>query len=242
MKRMTWIGIVPIVALIVSIGVLTTGWAAGKTATIRGKVVFKGTPPKPQPVSFGAELQCKQLRKNNPLYKEDIVVNKNGTLRWVLVYVKSNVKGKFQPPKDPVVVDQIGCQFIPHVAAAMVGQPVEFRNSDALLHNVRADSETSQSFNLAQPVAGMKEVRTFKKPELGIELKCDVHFWMLGYLHILPHPFFAVTGEDGTFTIQGLPPGKYTLEAWHEKLGTQTAEVTVKAGEVKEVTFTFSKE
>ncbi len=124
--------------------------------------------------------------------------------------------------------------------AVQAGQPVEFRNSDPLLHNIRANSKQGQSFNIAQPVKGMKQVRKFSKPEIGIQLRCDVHWWMAGYLHVLPHPFFAITGDDGTFTIKGVPAGTYRLEAWHEKLGTQTKTVTVKPGETVTVDFTFS--
>ncbi len=215
--------------------------AYAKGGVIVGKVVFKGTPPKPEPVSFGAELQCKNMHKDKPLYKEDIVVNKNGTLKWVLVYLKEGVKGKFTPPNEPVEIDQVGCWFIPHAAAAMVGQKVIFKNSDPVLHNVRGASHVSQNFNVAQPMAGMKSEEVFKKPEIGIQLKCDVHFWMSGFLHVLPHPFFAITKDEGTFKIENVPAGKYVIEAWHEKLGTQTKTIEVKDGQTAEVTFEFEK-
>ncbi|GBC99637.1 hypothetical protein HRbin17_02166 [bacterium HR17] len=217
--------------------------AAAQTGTIVGKVVFKGVPPKPKEVSAAAmkaaDAKCAALHKGNPLRVEEIAVNKNGTLRGVLVYLKSGVKGTFKPPAKTVEVDQIGCLFVPHVAAAQVGQPVAFRNSDPLLHNIRANSKQGQSFNIAQPVKGMKQVRKFTKPEIGIQLRCDVHWWMTGYLHILPHPFFAITGNDGSFVIKSVPAGTYTVAAWHEKLGEQRKKVTVKPNATVQVEFVF---
>lgn len=210
----------------------------GKGAIV-GAIIFEGNPPKRRRVSFGAEKQCAALHKE-PLYREDIVVNPDGTLKWVLVYLKEGVKGEFKPPEEPVVIDQIGCWFIPHVAAALVGQPVEFLNSDPVLHNVRTNAKARGNFlNIAQPLKGMKHVKKFPTPEIGIQLRCDVHPWMSAYLHILPHPFFAITGEEGTFVIKDIPPGSYTIEAWHEILGAQTREVRVEAGQVTEVTFVF---
>jgi plastocyanin len=213
--------------------------AAQPTGTVQGQVSFQGTPPKNQPVNFGPEKQCAALHKGKVVFTEDIIVNKNGTLKNVLVRISSDVKGSFAPPKTPAVIDQKGCVFVPHVTAVMVGQTVTFPNSDPLLHNVRVMSNKGQGFNIAQPIQGMKYDRVFKIPEVGIQLKCDVHFWMSGYLHVLPHPFFAVTGDDGSFKIAGLPPGTYTLEAWHEKLGTQTTKVAIAAGEVRTVSFAF---
>jgi plastocyanin len=223
---------------------LTVTSAAAQTGTITGRVVFKGTPPKPKEVSASAmkaaDAKCAALHKGKPLQIAEVQVGPNGGLKWVLVYIKGGVKGNFKPPTKPVIVDQTGCLFVPHAVAVQAGQPVEFRNSDPLLHNIRANSKQGQSFNIAQPVKGMKQVRKFSKPEIGIQLRCDVHWWMAGYLHVLPHPFFAITGDDGTFTIKGVPAGTYRLEAWHEKLGTQTKTVTVKPGETVTVDFTFS--
>lgn len=214
------------------------GSSAGGTATITGKVIYKGTPPPQRPVSFGGDLQCASMHKDKPLYYEELVVNSNGTLRWAFVYVKEGIKGEFKP-SAPVVVDQVGCQFIPHVVGVMPLQLIEFRNSDSVLHNVRALCKVNRSFNIAQPKAGMKTIQTFKEPEIGIPISCDVHPWMKSYVHVVSHPFFAVTDEQGSFTLKDVPAGTYTLEAWHEKLGTQTATVTVQPGETKTVEFTF---
>ncbi len=212
---------------------------AGDASTITGRVTYDGPAPVRAPVNFGAEKQCLLAHGSTTPLNDEIVVNADGTLQAALVYVKEGVTGTFTPPTEPVVVNQHGCLFAPRVAAVMVGQPIEFRNDDPVLHNVRAMSKKKQSFNIAQPIQGMKTVRTFKEPELAIPLKCDVHFWMVAFLHVFAHPFFAVTGTDGAFTINGLPAGTYTLEAWHEKLGTQAQTITVKDGESQTVMFTF---
>lgn len=229
--------------LVASLTALAVASVVAQTGTITGRVVFKGTPPKPKEVSASAmkaaDAKCAALHKGKPLHIAEVQVGANGGLKWVLVYIKGNVKGNFKAPTKPVIVDQTGCLFVPHVAAAQVGQPVEFRNGDPLLHNIRANSKQGQSFNIAQPVKGMKQVRKFNKPEIGIQLRCDVHWWMAGYLHVLPHPFFAITSDDGTFTIKGVPAGTYTIAAWHEKLGEQTKRVTVKPNATVQVEFVF---
>lgn len=206
---------------------------------ITGTVVFEGTPPTPAKVNFGAEKACAIPHGDNPPDVETLVVNPNGTVRWTLVYLKETPPGAYAPPAEPVVYEQQGCVFAPHVGAVMAGQPIDVLNDDPVLHNVRAQSTQGQSFNIAQPMQGMKTRRTLQKPELGIPLKCDVHFWMKAYLHVLPHPFFAVTGEEGRFSLSGVPPGTYTLEAWHESLGTATQTVTVADGQSQTVVFTL---
>jgi plastocyanin len=210
------------------------------TATIYGTVKFEGTPPKPEPINMGAELQCAALHPQPPT-REDLVVNSNGTLRWTLVYVKTGLPSTYKPtvPSEPALLDQQGCVFTPHVAAVVAGQKVIFRNSDPVLHNTRGTSKNNGNFNYTQPQKGQESEHVFKNPELGIKVVCDVHPWMLGYIHVLPHPFFAVTGEDGSFTIKGLPPGKYTLEFVHEKLGTKTVELEAKANAVAQTEGVF---
>jgi hypothetical protein len=135
-------------------------------------------------------------------------------------------------------LDQVGCQYVPHVLGVQVGQPLTIRNSDGLLHNIHPSPTVNKEFNVGQP-RNMDTTRTFDQVEMGIPVSCEVHGWMSAYINVLDHPFFAVTGDDGSFTIKGLPPGDYTLEAWHEQYGPQTMQVTVGAKETKPVDFTF---
>lgn len=238
MRRMRRVTTWPTVIVLAAALLAQAGdaWAAG--GTVSGRVVFEGAPPPVKEIQFGAEKPCALGHQHPPTY-EGIVVNGHGALKWVLVRVVEDVPGDYPAPTEPVVVDQRGCVFVPHVAAARVGQPVAFHNNDPLLHNVRGASKQRQGFNIAQPVQGSKTTRVFQQPEIGMLVKCDVHFWMTSYLHVLPNPFFAVTGDDGTFTISGLPAGAYTLEAWQEKLGTQAQRVTVTEGQAAPVNFTF---
>ncbi|MCS7223789.1 MAG: carboxypeptidase regulatory-like domain-containing protein [Armatimonadetes bacterium] len=217
----------------------STLWAQG---TIKGKVVFQGTPLKPRMISMKQDKKCDALHKGKPVTGDDFVLNPNGTLQWVLVYVKSGAKGGKAPSK-PVVLTQHECIYRPHVFGIMVGQPLEIRNDDPLLHNVHFVSKKNGTFNLGQPVKGMKTQKVFRSPELppSSYFKCDVHPWMRAYVGIFDHPYFAVTDSKGTFTISGLPAGTYEIEAWHEKLGTQSQKVTLKAGETKDITFVFKR-
>jgi plastocyanin len=193
---------------------------------ITGKVAFEGTPPKLARIMTNADPKCTAQHKN-PLYSEDVVVNKNNTLKNVVVYVKDGLGNKtFSPPAQKAVFDQKGCQYMPHVLGVQVGQEVEIKNSDPTLHNVHSVSKENAQFNIAQPKQGMTMTRTFDKPET-FKVKCEVHPWMSAYIAVINNPYFAVTGDDGTFTLKSLPPGEYTIEAWHERYGTRTAKVKV---------------
>ncbi len=217
--------------------------SAQGTATIKGIVKFEGKPLKTRDISMKQDKNCDALHKGKPVPSEEFVLNKNGTLKWVLVYVKRAPKGNYKPPATPVVLDQNGCHYVPHVFGIMVGQTLEIRNSDGFLHNVHFVGKKNPQFNQAQPTKAVVFRKTFKFPELPPDsyFKCDVHPWMKAWVGIFDHPFFAVTGDDGSFTIRGLPPGTYEIEAWHERLGRQSQKVTVKAGETKQITFVFKR-
>ncbi len=207
-------------------------------ATISGKVTFTGTAPANEPIAMDAEPTCADQYPNGA-FTETVLVNDNGTLQNVFVYVKSGLENyKFDPPSEGVVLDQKGCRYHPHVFGIQVGQDLIIRNSDGILHNIHPQPTVNKSFNLGQPVK-MDSTKKFDKVEVMIPIKCDVHEWMSGYVGVLDHPYFAVTGSDGTFSLPNLPPGTYTIEAWHEKYGTQTMEVTVGAKETKDIEFTF---
>jgi hypothetical protein len=210
---------------------------AGGGGTITGSVRFMGAPPQAQAVKMDADPVCKQQHAT-PVMSEEVVVNQNGTLKNVFVYVKEGAQPAAAPPAAPVVLDQAGCWYKPHVFGIQVNQPLEIVNSDATLHNVNAKPAANQAFNVAQPAKGMRTTKKFAKPEVGVKFKCNVHPWMSAYAVVLDHPYFAVTDDQGAFSITGLPAGSYTLEAWHEKYGAQTQTVVVGSGETKSVELT----
>ncbi len=253
MVRTNWIRSWSVIAVAVAIGCggKPTPAAAGDAApapaaaptsggrtTITGKVVFQGTAPTAAKIKMDADPVCQQQHAAAVTTREIVVAN--GGLQYAFVYVKDGLAGKsFPTPTTVAVFDQTGCMYEPHVLGVQAGQPVEIRNSDATLHNVNAKPTQSAPFNLAMPMKGMKVAKTFAKPEVMVPIKCNVHPWMQAYIGVVDHPFFAVSGSDGTFTIKGLPAGTYTLAAWHEKLGTQTQTVTVADGGSASATFTF---
>lgn len=210
-------------------------------ATVTGKVRFTGAKPTNARIDMSEEPQCK-AKYQTPPTEETALVNANGTLANVFVYVKSGLpaSAKYQAPAAPVVIDQNGCRYQPHVFGIQTGQNLEIRNSDPLLHNIKARATKNRPFNISQPNAGMKTNRVFGAPEVMVKLECNVHGWMSAYVGVLPHPFYAVTGSDGGFAIKGLPAGTYVIEAWHEKYGMQTVTVTVTGAEAKAQDFTFA--
>ena len=169
------------------------------------------------------------------------VVGPDNALQNVFLYVKEGLGDRtFQAPKTPIVLDQVGCRYTPHVFGVQVGQPIEIVNSDATQHNVHAVPKANVEFNFMQATKGRRDVRTFDRPEVMVPFRCDVHGWMNSYAGVVPHPFFAVSGENGSFEIKGLPSGTFTIEAWHEQLGLQTQTVTVDGKSGASVDFTFA--
>ncbi len=212
--------------------------APAGTAAINGTVSFEGTTPERQPLEINRE--CMDLRDEPPL-SERVVVNENGTLKWVFVYVKEGLGDQtFPAPEEPVVMDQQGCMYTPHVFGVQTGQPIEIRNSDPFQHNIHALPKKNRPFNFSQPVKGMSRETTFKVEEVMVQIKCDVHGWMQAWVGVLPHPFYGVTQDDGAYSLDNLPAGEYVIEAWHEEYGTQTQTVKVGENSTATVDFTFS--
>lgn len=207
---------------------------AGKS-TIHGVVKFNGAPPAAADIAPSADPACEGMA-----LKEAAVLVKDGKLQNVLVRVKGTVAGAPAAPSTPVVVDQTKCTYSPRVQGAQAGQTIQVKNSDQTLHNVRAVTGTKSIFNLAQPPSGPPVTKPVPTDVELVQLKCDVHPWMKAFVAVSPHPYFATTGEDGSFSLTGLPAGTYTIEAWHETFGTKSAEVTVKDGETAETSFEFS--
>ena len=210
------------------------------TSSVTGMVMFNGTPPAGTPIDMSEEPVCAEKHASQPMTQE--VVVSNGHLANVFVFVSEGLGDRtFVPSGDSVELDQEGCRYHPHVLGVQTGQNLVIKNSDAVLHNINTQSTANRPFNVSQPQAGMQTARTFNTPEVMIPVKCDVHGWMNAYIGVTGHPYHAVTGSDGTFRIEGLPAGTYTIEAWHETLGAQTMEVTVGDGESATADFTYEE-
>lgn len=223
-----------IAATLVSLGFLVPQPASA--AGIDGTVRFTGTPPPNALIRMGADPNCLQANAGKRVTQETVVVNSNGTLKNVFVRLTGSVPGA-PAPAQPVVVDQKGCVYHPRVVGARVGQALQVTNSDDTLHNIH--SHGGDVFNVGQPRAGVKSNFTLKS-EGVLFLRCDVHPWMTGYVGVVSHPYFAVTGDDGAFHLANVPPGRYTLEAWHERFGilTQPVEVTASGSAKAEFAYT----
>jgi cytochrome c551/c552 len=217
----------------------TTPAAPAGAPSVTGKVVFSGEAPEPEQIDMAAVKEC-AMQHPDGAFAEQLVVNDNKTLRNVVVSVTAGLpEGTNFPAPPPAKLDQKGCQYHPHVLAVMKDQPLLISNSDPFLHNVHSLATQNPAFNFGQPnVDPGRAVDPMKAAEV-FKIKCDVHPWMGAFVHVTDHPFFSVTGEDGSFALRGLPPGTYTLTAWHETLGTRTAEVKVEEGKPASLDFTF---
>ncbi len=204
--------------------------------TVKGVVRFLGTPPPPKQINLGT---CTSDHAG-PVFSDAFLV-KEGKVQNAFVWIKSGIDASKAPPppKEPIVMDQKGCVYKPHVVGARVGQKVVFLNSDPVLHNVRAVADKNAAFNEMMPTKDMRIGKTFDKEEVMVRAKCDVHPWMAAFVGVVAHPYFAVSGENGDFTLRNVPQGEVEIEAWHESLGRATKRVIVKSRESVEVAFDF---
>ena len=208
---------------------------------VKGTVTIDGMAPKNAPIKMAGEDPICVRENTTPKFQETFEVGSDGkALANVLVYVKDGLGNYvYDTPTEPVTIDQKQCRYHPHVFGMRVGQPLVILNSDPTLHNIHAMPKSNTEFNTGQPIQGMKTTHTFDKPEIMVPFKCDVHGWMNAYVGVVDHPYFAVTDKDGKFELKTLPPGSYTIVAWHEKLGTQDQKVTIGEKESKDIAFTF---
>ncbi|MBT3300644.1 MAG: hypothetical protein HN657_04185 [Candidatus Marinimicrobia bacterium] len=206
---------------------------------VSGKISFDGKAPKMKALKIAADPVCVANNTSAPT-KEWLIVDANGGVKNVLVYISEGVSASKEAPTNHVVIDQKGCVYTPHVIGVQVGQPLDILNNDGTLHNIHALPKLNREFNKAMPKFKKKMTTQFDKAEDPFKIKCDVHPWMGAYIGVFDHPYFVVSGNDGSYTISGLNPGTYTITAWHEKLKTKT--ITVKVGDGSTTAdFTFSK-
>jgi hypothetical protein len=215
------------------------GQATSGTVSVKGVVHLDGKAPDVKEIDMSGVKEC-AAKHSDPVPEQSILVDDKGNLKNVVIYVSAGLNGTFDPPAEAAVLDQKGCMYEPHVLPVMVGQKIVVRNDDEFLHNVHSLASTNPPFNFGQPtkddgkpVEPLKAVETFR-------VKCDVHPWMSAYIVGLENPFFGVSGEDGSFSIANLPPGEYTLTAWHEQLGSKEIPVKVEAGKPVDVKVSFS--
>jgi len=225
--------------------VISVCMGVGFAGDVKGNITFDGKSPKMKPLRMDADPVCVANSDIKPR-KEWLILDENNGVKNVLVYVKESKSGSlsdnYDTPKEAAVIDQKGCVYVPHVLGVMVGQQLDILNSDGTLHNIHALPKVNKEFNKAMPRSKKQMSVTFDKVEAPFKIKCDVHPWMGAFLGVFDHPYFAVTDDSGSFTISNLPPGKYVVEAWHEKLGSQTVDLTVdESGATQNFTFTKPK-
>jgi plastocyanin len=200
-----------------------------RAGDITGTITLKGTPPAERELTpIKDDPNCAALYPGKLPTTHFYVVGGGGELADVVVSLKG-ISGKSTGASAaPVVMDQKGALYVPQILAVQTGQKLIVKNSDQLVHNVHAKPAANPESNQVQMPGGADLTYTFDKPEPFLKFQCDVHPWMFAWVSVFDHPYFAISDKDGKFTIKNVPPGKYTLEAAHRKLGTQTAEIEVK--------------
>jgi plastocyanin len=230
-------------ALVFVLAYQATAGAAGPAdaaagTSLKGTAKFEGSALKPARIDMSSDPNCAKAHPT-PATTEDLLIGASGGLENVVVYISDGLGDRtFEPPQQPAVIEQKGCQYKPHVVALQTNQKLDVVNSDATTHNIHPMPTNNREWNKTQP-HGMPVEETFTREEIAIPVKCNVHPWMRGYIAVFKHPYFVVTDKDGNFDLKDLPPGTYTIKAWHEKLGTQSQKITIGANETKTLEFVF---
>ncbi|HWU37036.1 MAG TPA: carboxypeptidase regulatory-like domain-containing protein, partial [Candidatus Acidoferrum sp.] len=206
-------------------------------AVVTGVVKLDGPLPAVKPISMAKEPECMKMHPGGAT-TEEAITGSGGTLGNVIVYVSEGLGSRtFDPPADPVVIEQKGCTYRPHVLTMQANQKIQIVNSDPTSHNIHPLPTNNREWNKSQPPGQPPIEATFAREEIAIPVKCNEHPWMHAYIAVFKHPFFIVTGKDGRFELKNLPPGEYTLSAWHEKFGTVEQKIAVGPKETKTVEF-----
>ena len=224
-----------LMALLCSLLVCTAAFAG----SITGKITYDGNVPKLRPYDMNADPDCAKKHSGGKAANQMLVLGDGNALANIFVQIKNPPAGDHSAPSNAVEVDQDGCIYVPRVVGVMAGQTLRFKNSDGILHNVHGLPKANREFNIGMPPSLQTSDVTLNKPEPIFKVKCDVHPWMNSYVAVMTHPYFAVTGMDGTFEISDVPDGTYEIEAWHEKLPAMTGKATVSGGSAT-VDFTFA--
>lgn len=212
----------------------------GAAGSITGTVKLEGTPPQFRPIDMSAEPVCVQANPK-PVAPPVVVLGEHAALANVVVYIKSGLgQYRYDQPKDPAVLDQINCMYVPRVLAFRTNQPFEIKNTDPTTHNIHPIPRINQPWNRSLSAGAEPFVTTFPHPELAIPVVCNIHPWMRAYLFVFANPYFGVTTKSGAFDLSNLPSGTYTIEAWHERFGALDQIVTLGAKETKSIAFTFN--
>jgi len=210
-------------------------------ATVTGKVAFDGTAPTMKTLDMSATPFCEKAHAGAPVKSEEVVVNGNGTLKNAFVWIKSGLPDKnWAVPATPVTLDQHGCMYSPQVVGLMTGQNLDIKTSDQTNHNIHPMPTGNQEFNESQAPGSEDKMKSFPRQEVMIPVRCDVHPWMRSWIGVVAHPYFAVTGSDGEFSLRNVPPGDYVVASWHERFGTRETRVPLGAKDTKDVSFAYT--
>ena len=250
-QALTIASIIPLVLLLADCGGSTPQQAQTSVAlpeahvdqatagTISGRVLFQGSVPVMPVIDMSSNPSCER-QHSAPVKAQTFVLNKNGTLRNAFVWIKDGLPAaRWTPPAEPVKLTQSGCIYEPHVVGIMVNQPLEILNDDPVNHNVHAESQVNPAWNISEPPKDEPKFRKFASAEVLFPMTCSVHPWMRSFIGVSPHPFFAVTGDDGSFTLRGVPPGTYTIEVVQEKLGKKEGKLTLASGGNSTIDFLY---